>query len=273
MQAYDFFKTEIDKGIALVTFSRPKVNALSYAAYEEMAAVAQELESNAQVKVIVFTAPRDARAWIGGADLNDFRELNYASRMKRYETVNAATRSFSAFSRPVIGAINSHAVGAGMSFAATQCDIRVVSDEAFFSMPQIDRGLTAGGGAYFNRVNMPMGKVREVIFTGRRFSALELKEVGFCDYVLPRGEVVEKSLEIATLIAGKSFAALQAVKQCANAVVDMSFADAMEYTQERTAQLTDDADSKEGINAFLERRDPRYAEDSGKPAFNAASRN
>ena len=267
MQTYEFFKADIDKGIALVTFSRPKVNALSYDAYVEMAAIAQELEHDAAVKVVVFTAPADARAWIGGADLHDFLVLDHDSRLKRYEVVNAATRSFSNFSRPVIGAINGHAVGAGMTFAATQCDIRVVSEEAFFSMPQIDRGLTAGGGAYFTRINMPAGKVRELIFTGRRFTAHELKDTGLCDYLLPRDAVVTKALEIAELIAAKSFSALQAVKKCANAVQDMNFADAMKFTQAETARLTAGPDSKEGIKAFLEKREPGYASGSGEPSF------
>ena len=271
MQTYEFFKAEIDKGIALLTFSRPKVNAFSYAVYQEMASLAGDLEVNSAVKVVVFTAPSDARAWIGGADLNDFLTLDHDSRLKRYEVVNAATRGFANFSRPVIGAINSHAVGAGMTFAASQCDIRVVSEDAFFSMPQIDRGLTAGGGAYFTRINMPAGKVREIIFTGRRFPATELKDTGLCDYLLPRDQVVPKSLEIAELIAAKSFTALQAVKRCANAVQDMTFADAMKFTQEEAARLTAGPDSKEGIKAFLEKRDPAYLSGSGDPSGKSVS--
>jgi enoyl-CoA hydratase/carnithine racemase len=132
-------------------------------------------------------------------------------------------------------------------------------------------GLTAGGGAYFTRLNMPVGKVREIIFTGRRFYAHELRDTGLCDYILPRDQVLGKSLEIAEVIAGKSFAALQAVKRCANAVLDLSFADAMKLTQEQTAHLTAGPDSKEGIKAFLEKRDPTYADGSGKPAFKTVS--
>lgn len=267
--SYEFFRIEVDKGIAVVTFSRPPVNALSYGAYRELAAVGEALENDERVKVVVFTAPPDARAWIGGADLNDFLDLDYDSRLKRYEVVNAATKRFSTLSRPVIGAINSHGVGAGMTFAAAQCDIRVVSDEAFFSMPQVDRGLTAGGGVYYTRLNMPAGKVREIIFTGRRFYATELKDTGFCDYLLPRAQVLPKAMEIAELIAGKSLAALKAIKLCANAVQDLSYEDAMKLTQEQTARLTAGADAKEGIRAFLEKRQPTYA-DNGPGAGGSA---
>lgn len=257
-QGFEFFRIEVDRHVALVTFDRPPVNAFSYAVYEEMLRLVEHIEAYEDTRVVVFTAPAGARAWIGGADLKDFLDLTYESRLKRYELVNRATDRFFHLSRPVIAAINSHAIGAGMTFAS-QCDIRVASEAAFFSMPEVDRGLTSGGGAPFFRLNMPVGKIREIILTGRRFLAHELQDTGFFNYILPPADVLPKAMEIAAIIAGKSLPALQATKLCANAIENLSFAEGRALSQEYSARLTSGLDAKEGIRAFLEKRAPGYA--------------
>jgi enoyl-CoA hydratase len=254
----DFFTVSVAAHVARVTFDRPPVNAFSYAVYEQMERLAERLDTDDQVRAVVFGAPPQARAWIGGADLNDFVGLDYGSRLARYELVNRATDRIFGLSKPVIAAMESHAVGAGMTFAAI-CDIRIAADTVFCSMPEIDRGLTSGGGAPFLRLGMPAGKVRELIFTGRRFFAPELHDCGFIDYVTPPGGVMAKAMEIAEIIAAKSLPALQATKLCANAVERMDADAGRALAQEYSARLTAGSDSKEGIRAFLERRDPRYA--------------
>ncbi len=104
--------------------------------------------------MVVLTVAAGARAWCGGADVRDFLPLDHASRMARYAMINECLPRFYNLNRPVIGALNSHAVGVGLVLAAF-CDMRVASRDAFFACPEIDRGVLAGGGSFFTRLNMP----------------------------------------------------------------------------------------------------------------------
>ena len=91
---------------------------------------------------------------VGRAYVRDFLPLDHASRMARYAMINECLPRFYNLNRPVIGALNSHAVGVGLVLAAF-CDMRVASRDAFFACPEIDRGVLAGGGSFFTRHNMP----------------------------------------------------------------------------------------------------------------------
>ncbi len=258
--ALKFFKIETDRrGITVVIFDRPPVNAVSFEVYPEIRELADAIEATDETRVVVFTSPPGSRAWCGGADVRDFLPLDYDSRMARYALINECLPRFYNLNRPVIGAINSHALGVGLVLAAF-CDIRVASQEAFFACPEIDRGVLAGGGSFFTRLNMPIGRIREMIYTGRRFMAEELRDTGFFNYIVPKDQVMPKALELAEVIAKKSLPALKANKLCNNASESMSWVEAYKLSQAESAKLTITADAKEGIRAFLEKRAPRYGD-------------
>lgn len=257
MERFGSFSVEIEpEGVALVTFSRPPVNAISVAVYEDMAGLADRLEGD-EVKVVVLTAPSDARAWCGGADLNDFREMNRDQRKARYAFVNAALGGFAAIGRPIIAAINAPVVGVGMILAGL-CDMRVASATATFSCPEIDYGLVAGGGGVFALAKMPEAKVREMLFTGARFTAMDLESTGYFNYVVPREEVLDVSMGLARRIAAKSLPAIVARKQACIATEGLSWMDAYLEAQALSGMLTGQGDGAEGVAAFLEKRIARY---------------
>ncbi len=255
-----FFKLETDSdGITVVTFDRPPVNAMSFEVYPELKVLADTIESTDEMRVIVLTSPRNARAWCGGADVNDFLALDFESRLARYRLVEDCLPRLYNIERPVIAALNMHAVGVGFVMASF-CDIRVASEEAFFALPEIDRGVMAGGGGFFTRLNMPMGKVRELVYTGRRFTADELRGTGVFDYIVPKKDVMPKAMEIARIIAKKSLPALKFNKRCMNLAETMSWQSAYSMTVPISAHLTAGTDSKEGVRAFLEKRAPNYSD-------------
>ena len=117
--------------------------------------------------------------------MRDFLPLDYSSRLARYAMINQCMPRFYNLDRPVIGAINSHAVGVGLVLARF-CDIRVAWRDAFFACPEIDRGVLAGGGAFLSRIGVPRGRIREMIYTGARFMADQLQV--HRDLQLHRGE-------------------------------------------------------------------------------------
>ncbi|HYM68663.1 MAG TPA: enoyl-CoA hydratase-related protein [bacterium] len=255
-----FFRMETDRrGITVVTFDRPPVNAISFDVYPEIRQLSEAIEATDETRVVVLTAPPGARAWCGGADVRDFLPLDYKTRMERYALINECMPRFYNLNRPVIAAINSHAVGVGLVLAGF-CDIRVAASDAFFACPEIDRGVLAGGGAFLSRIGVPPGRIREMMYTGKRFTAEDLRDTGMFNYVVPKDQVMPKALEIAEVIAQKSLPALKANKICTNATESMSWTDAYKTTQEHSARLTITKDAKEGIRAFLEKRKPVYVD-------------
>jgi enoyl-CoA hydratase len=259
-KALKFFRMETDRrGITVVTFDRPPVNAVSFDVYPEIRQLCEAIEATDETRVVVLAAPPRNRAWCGGADVRDFLPLDYQTRLERYELINQCMPRLYNLNRPVIGAINGHSVGVGLVLA-TFCDIRVAWNEAFFACPEIDRGVLAGGGAFLARVGVPPGTIREMMYTGRRFTAEELRPTGMFNYVVPRDQVLPKAMELAEVIARKSLPALKANKLCTNATESLSWTDGYKLTQEYSAKLTITRDAKEGIRAFLEKREPKYTD-------------
>lgn len=159
-ERFGAFTLEVrDGGIGLVAFDRPPVNAVSLAVYEALGKLVARIERSEDVRVVILTAPEDVRAWCGGADLNDFVGIDPDGRKRRYDFINAQLPRVYAMDRPVIAAINAAAVGIGVILAAL-CDMRIVSDAAHFSCPEIDFGLVAGGAALLALAKMPEARVR-----------------------------------------------------------------------------------------------------------------
>ena len=244
-------------GVAVVTFDRPPVNAVSVSVYEDIGHLVDRVQASADIRVLILTAPDSARAWCGGADLNDFVGIDAAGRTARYAFINAQLPRFYALDRPVIAAINGHAIGIGMIIAGL-CDLRIASDDASFSCPEIDFGLVAGGAGLFAHLNMPEAKVREMLFTGARFTASELSSTGFFNYILPRADVLPRALQIADAIATKSLPVLRARKIASSRLEKLGWREAYLDAQALSSELTDGLDGAEGVNAFLEGRRPDY---------------
>lgn len=254
MEHYGHFALTMDgDGAATVLFSRPPVNAVSVAVYEDLVRLADRIDGDAAIKAVVLTAPPESRAWCGGADLNDFVGMDPEKRKARYAFINAALPRFAAIQRPVIAAINGPVVGVGMLLAGL-CDMRVAADSARFSCPEIDYGLVAGGGGILALAKMPEAKVREMLFTGARFTARELEPTGYFNYVGPREDVLAKALEIAARIAEKSLPAIVARKQACLATEGRSWTEAYLAAQALSANLAGGRDGAEGVAAFLEKR-------------------
>lgn len=246
-----------DDGVCVVTFSRPPVNAVSLSVYEDLGRLADHANASAAIRAIVFTAPDAARAWCGGADLNDFVGMSVAERQQRYAFINAQLPRFYALERPVIAAITGAAVGVGMILAAL-CDMRIAAEDAPFSCPEIDYGLVAGGAALFAEVSMPEAKVREMLFTGARFTARELEPTGFFNYVLPRRDVLPKAVALARQIAAKSLPSIRARKVASTQLEGRTWTEAYLDAQALSAELKAGLDGDEGVRAFLGGRAPDY---------------
>jgi enoyl-CoA hydratase/carnithine racemase len=246
-----------DDGVAVATFSRPPVNAVSVSVYEDIGQLIDRVEADPLIRVLIVAAPDNARAWCGGADLNDFVGIDPAGRKARYAFINAQLPRLYRLERPVIAAINGAAIGIGMILAGL-CDMRIAAEDAKFACPEIDYGLVAGGAGLFALLGMPEAKIREMLFTGAGFTARELEPTGFFNHVVPRADVMPRTLALARQIAAKSLPALRARKIASVKLEGRSWTDAYLDAQALSGELTAGRDGAEGVRAFLEGRDPRY---------------
>ncbi len=254
------FSVQVDEGgIATITFDRPPVNSVSVAVYEALPELRARIEGDDSARVVILTAPDDARAWCGGADLNDFVGMTPERRKQRYADINRLLPHLGEIDRPTIAAINAHSVGIGIALAAL-CDIRIAADSATFACRDIDYGLVPGQGGLLAGLRMPLGIVREMLFSGRRFSAEEMRHAGFLNAVVPRSEVSAKAGEIAASIAAKSLPSLRATKRVQLSIGEMDWRDAYLLAQEASSRLTGSEDAAEGVAAFLEGRAPRLVD-------------
>jgi enoyl-CoA hydratase len=246
-----------EDGVAIVTFSRPPVNAVSISVYENIGRLVTAIEGNDAVRAVVLTAPEESRAWCGGADLNDFVGMDTEKRKERYRFINAQLPGFYRLDRPVIAAINGHAIGIGMVWAGL-ADMRVAWEDAKFACPEIDYGLVGGGAGLFAMLKMPEAKMREILFTGSKFTARELEPTGYFNYVVPRDEVLPKAIAIAEKIASKSLLSIRARKIAQVGLEGRTWMEAYLDAQALSAELVASADSGEGVRAFLEGRAAEY---------------
>nr|WP_314447287.1 enoyl-CoA hydratase/isomerase family protein [uncultured Sphingomonas sp.] len=246
-----------DDGVAICTFWRPPVNAVSYSVYEDLQALTEHVAADLTIRVVILAVPEGAKAWCGGADLNDFVGIDQAARKARYARINAILPAFERLDRPVVAAITAPAVGIGVILAAL-CDMRIAAEDAHFSCPEIRYSLVAGGGGIFRTLNMPEAKAREMLFTGRRFTGAELAPTGFFNYVLPRTEVMPRAIGLAREIAVQSLPALRARKRASVGLEGRSWTEAYLDAQALSAELTGSVDAEEGVAAFLDGREARF---------------
>ncbi|MGK0741932.1 enoyl-CoA hydratase/isomerase family protein [Leucobacter sp. Z1108] len=249
-EVFGSFTLAVEHGIGLVTFKRPPVNSFRVSTYEELLALTEHLETRNDVKVVVLAAGEKSRCWCGGADVNDFADMDSESRAERYEFVNAVIPRFAQLQRPVIAAISGHTIGIGIMLAAV-CDIRIAADTAQFATPEINYGLIAGTSRILASLGMPEGLIRELAYTGRRATAHELERAGFIGHVVPKEEVLDRALTLAGDIALKGIDILMTRKRVFVEHEQMGWFEAYRHAQKASSTLVGSEEAKAGVTAFL----------------------
>jgi enoyl-CoA hydratase/carnithine racemase len=241
--------------IASIVFDRPRVNAVSAATYVELGEMMRAIQDDDSISVIVLSAPTGAKAWCGGADVNDFRGMDKTARAKRYDIVNKTVHAFLQLDKPTIAAISAPAVGIGVLLAAA-CDLRIAADTAHFSTPEIDYGLISGSARLLNYLGLPEALIREMAYTGRRVSADRMHAVGFVNEVVPADQVESSAHDLAAVIAAKSLPALRARKTAFVEHEGMTWFEAYRFAQRLSGELVGSADARAGVEHFLAERNP-----------------
>lgn len=248
------FRVEISDNVATVTFDRPPVNAQNRRSREELTWVFDTLSDNDEVRAVILTGA--GKVFSAGADIKE--RVGIQAQAGDYIRHNRLTResfySITDCAKPVIGAINGPAIGAGYAVMAC-CDILLASENAFIQMPEIDRGLA--GGAKFLQL-LPRSKARLMFFTGWKVPAQELYRIGVIEACVAPGALMGQAMEIAREIASKSPIAVTKAKRSFNAVEEMPHRDGYRFEQGVTVELSRTDDTREAQQAFLEKRKPHF---------------
>jgi len=240
---------------ALVRLNRPKqLNALNGPTMDALCATLEDLDRDEAVRVMVVTGSE--RAFAAGADIAEMAgaspvDMLRGNRIAQWDRVRR-------ISKPVIAAVNGWCLGGGCELVMA-LDMVVAGEGAKFGQPEINIGVIPGAGGT-QRLTRALGKSRamEMILTGEPMSAAEALARGLVSRVVPDELVVEDALALASAIATKSPLALRLAKEAVNAAYEMSLTDGLAHERRLFYLLFASEDQKEGMAAFLEKRQPDF---------------
>lgn len=249
---YPFNKHE---HIALVRLNRPKVlNALSTDLMQELVDCFLELDQNPKVRVIILTG--NERAFAAGADIAQMASATPVDqindqRFRTWEMLRLITK-------PIIAAVNGFALGGGCELAMS-CDLIIASDEAKFSQPEIKIGTIPGAGGT-QRLTRAIGKSKAMlmVLTGDMIDAKTAYEWGLVAKIVPSITLLQETFEIAKTISDRAPVAVRLAKEAVNKSFEMSLKDGMDFERRNFYLTFSSADQKEGMKAFIEKREPKY---------------
>jgi enoyl-CoA hydratase len=237
--------------------NRPPVHALSTPLWLAISSAFDRLAEDTSVHVAILTA-EGQRAFCAGADVKELQLPGFEDRSRQHQETMFKMADTAV---PVICAINGPAVGAGIVFT-TLCDIRIAAETANFIWTEIDRGLVSGGGVHLRKIGVPAGVIRELLFSGRKYSAAEALAFNAVDHVVPYDHLMPTAIELAEKIASKPRTALVATKKALLGVeLQSDWRQAYVDAKQHAKGLRNLWETQEGIASFLEKREPGYSRD------------
>jgi enoyl-CoA hydratase len=251
--AYENIIFEKEENIAVITFNRPEaMNALNNQTRAEFAQAIEDVSTDDGIKVLILTGA--GKAFVAGSDIKEFNKTTPfgAHNIKRLgEMVEK-------LEKPVIAAVNGFCLGGGCEIAMG-CDIIIASEKAKFGQTEINIGIIPGGGGT-QRLQRLIGpcRAKELIFTGDIIRAEEADRIGLVNRVVPMDELLSTAKEIAKKIATKSAAALKLAKTAINRGMQTNLESGLKYEYELYSLSLSLEDKVEGVNAFLEKRAPKF---------------
>lgn len=178
----------IENQVARITISDDKrMNLMNTPTMERIIAVGERLKRNAEVRLVILTGGGD-KAFIGGADITELVTLNAETGPAFVTKVHQVCHLFRALPVPTIARVNGFCLGAGMEVAAS-CDLRIGAEESSYGMPEVQLGVPSVVEAALLPTLIGWGNTRDILYTGRVFSAEEARKMGFLQKVAPRAEL------------------------------------------------------------------------------------
>ena len=263
MAEWQYVRVEEEDRVAILTIDHPPVNCLSTQVLLELGEAIDQLLTDDGAKAVIITGA-GAKVFVAGADIVEIRGLfdrpenGYAAARAFIERGQAMFLTIERATKPFIAAINGFCVGGGLELAMA-CHLRVCSERARLGATEIKLGLIPGWGGTQRLARLTnKGKALELILTGDMIGAQEAYRVGLVNTVAPAGEVLEEARELARKIVTKSqfatFGALRAVSEG----LEVPLEEGLAIEAQQFVILADKRDPREGLDAFLEKRQPQF---------------
>jgi enoyl-CoA hydratase len=243
--------------IAVITLDRPeKLNALNGAVRQRLMEVVDELGRDDEVRAAVLHGA-GSRAFVAGADVTEFAERSAAEQRAVYQR-RRVYDAVAAFPKPLLAAVHGYCLGGGCELALA-CDLRIADRTARFGQAEIRIGLIpgAGGTQRLARLVGP-GHALRMALTGDTVDAEEAHRIGLVEILVDEGEHLDTALEVARRMARWSPVALRLAKKSVRHALEVGLSAGLEYERELFLAAFASEDGREGVRAFVEKRDPEF---------------
>jgi enoyl-CoA hydratase len=254
--AYQTLIVEIEDYIALIRLNRPDaLNALNAQLLGELVDALKSADENDKVRCIVITGSE--KAFAAGADIKEMSEKSFVD-MFTTDYFGPEAEAITRTRKPIIAAVSGYALGGGCELAL-MCDFIICSESAKFGQPEINLGVIAGIGGT-QRLTRFVGKAKamDMHLTGRFMDATEAERSGLVSRVVPNAKLIPEAMAAAQKIAEKSMLAAAAAKEAVNRSYETTLREGILFERRLFHGLFATDDQKEGMAAFLEKREPQF---------------
>ncbi len=238
-------RTDIHGHIGEVILDHPPVNALDSKGWNELADIIGSLGTQTQVRCLLVRA--EGKGFCAGVDLKEMQQ--HPGRIVELNRGNFRTfRAVRACEVPVLTAVHGFVIGGGIGICGAS-DVVIAAEDAYFSLPEIDRG-AMGGASHLSRM-LPLHKVRAAFFTGGRIPAAEAYRLGALEQVVPAKNLLQEARAFAAIIAEKSRRALVLAKEALNGIEARDVDRDYRFEQGFTLEMYLHEDSQKARDAFV----------------------
>ncbi len=254
--AYENIEIETNGHVGVITLNRPKaLNALCDALVAELGQALGAFEADENVGCIVLTGSE--KAFAAGADIKEMAEKSY---MDAYlaDFITVGWERVTKCRKPVIAAVAGYALGGGCELAM-MCDFIIAADNAKFGQPEITIGTIPGAGGT-QRLTRFVGKSKamEMVLTGRMMDAQEAERAGLVSRVVPLDSLMDEAMKAADTISGLSRPVVMMAKESVDRAYETTLAEGVRFERRLFHSTFATADQKEGMSAFVEKRQPNF---------------
>lgn len=240
-----------------ITINREKqLNALNREVLLEINDAIDILNNDDSLYVGIITG--QGRAFVAGADISEMKDMNFEQGKRFSKLGNNIFRKIESCSKPIIACVNGFCLGGGLELALS-CDIRLASNKAKFGQVEVNLGIIPGfGGTQRLARTIGLGKAKELTYTANIIDSTKALNIGLVNNVIDSEELMDETLKMAKLIASKGQLALRYAKNAISQGIDMDIDNGINLESYLFGMCFASYDQKEGMNAFLEKREANF---------------
>ena len=252
-----YINLRVEDGTAWVQFNRPeKLNALNPDVFRDLETVVAQCEQDDDIRVVVLMG--NEKAFVAGADIGHMARGDIKTACALTDLSMRVQERLADLPKPTVAAISGYALGGGCEVALC-CDFRLAADNAVFGLPEITLGIIPGGGGTQRLPRLVnLGAAAKMIMLGEMIKSEEALRIGLVEKVVPLKNLKEEARILASKLMEMPFMALRAGKTAMRKGLNTSLKDGLHIEQNLFCMLFGTEDQKEGMTAFLEKRNPVF---------------